>query len=148
MTDSMFGIKALFLCELYRDYEIDYYNGKISKVKKTYTFPRSISNLFVWVIESRKNFESAPDTGILGKGCTRIFHLFLNYILRLFCLGVLLIIFYPTFIIINIFTCLCLIILSPLLISLAQSSRIISLFLFFSSAKLSSFPRQYSSLAL
>lgn len=118
MIDSMFGIKALFLCELYRDYEIDYYNGKISKVKKTYTFPRSISNLFVWVIESRKNFESAPDTGILGKGCTRIFHLFLNYILRLFCLGVLLIIFYPTFIIINIFTCLCLIILSPLLITL------------------------------
>ena len=118
MTDSMFGIKALFFCELYRDYTIDNYNGKISKSKETYTFPRSIRNLWIWVMESRRNFESLPDTGILGKSCTRLFHLFLNYILRLLVLGSLLIIFYPAFIILNIFVCQCLIICSPVLITL------------------------------
>ena len=118
MIDSMFGIKALFLHELYRDYEINDSNGTIYNIKKTITLPESISNLWIWVKNSRQDFESAPDTGILSKGCTRIFHLFLNYILRLFLLGALLIIFYPTFIFLNIIICLCLIILSPLLVTL------------------------------
>ena len=118
MTDSMFGIKALFLCELFRDYEIDRYNGTVSKSKKTYTFPKSVYNLVIWVMESRNKFESTPDTGILGKGCTRIFNLFLNYILKLLILGSLLITCYPTFIIANCIFCLCLIILSPLIITL------------------------------
>lgn len=116
MTNSMFGIKALFLCDFYKDYSINSYNGKIEKSDQVYTtFPKSINNLWVWIMESRKNFESAPDTGILGKGCTRIFHLFLNYILRLLFLGTLLITFYPILIILNIIICLCLIICSPLL---------------------------------
>ena len=90
MTDSMLGIKALFLSELYRDYEIDHYNGRVEESKRTYTFPRSICNLWLWVMKSRSDFENAPDTGILGKGFSRIFHLFLNYILRLLILGILL----------------------------------------------------------
>ena len=118
MTDSMLGIKALFLCELYRDYDIDNINGTVSQSKKTYTFPKSVQNLIIWVQESRNRFESTPDTGILGKGCTRIFNLFLNYVLKLFILGTLLITFYPTFIIINVIICLCSIILSPLIIAL------------------------------
>ena len=116
MTNSMFGIKALFLCDFYKDYSINSYNGKIEESDQVYiTFPKSISNLWIWVMESRRAFESAPDTGILGKGCTRIFHLFLNYILRLLILGSLLITCYPTLIILNIVICLCLIICSPLL---------------------------------
>ena len=118
MTDSMFGIKALFLCELYRDYTIDNYNGKIEKTKETYTFPKSVFNLWKWIIESRRDFESAPDTGILGKGCTRIFHLFWNYVFRMLFLGSLLITLYPSLIILNIVICLCLIISSPIIITL------------------------------
>ena len=118
MLDSMLGIKALCSFTLYRDYTIDEFTGRITKAKETFTFPKSIYNLWTWVMESRRNFESAPDTGILGKGCTRIFHLFLNYILRLLILGSLLIILYPSFITLNIFICFCLIICSPFLIAL------------------------------
>ena len=116
MTNSMFGIKALFLYNFCKDYSINIYNGRIEETDEVYsTFPKSINNLWVWVMESRRAFESAPDTGILGKGFTRIFHLFLNYILRLLFLGILLITCYPGLIILNIVICLCLIICSPLL---------------------------------
>ena len=118
MTDSMFGIKALCLNELYRDYEIDEKNGRISKSRRTYTFPRTISNLWIWIMESRKEFERAPDTGILGKSCTRIFHLFLNYIIRLLIIGSLLVTFYPLSIVLNFVICFCLIIASPVLVGL------------------------------
>ena len=66
-------------------------------------------------MESRREFERAPDTGILGKGCTRIFHLILNYIFRMLILGSLLITLYPTAIFLNIIICLCLIICSPII---------------------------------
>ena len=118
MTDSMFGIKALCLYELYRDYVIDENNGRVSKSRQTYTFPRSISNLWIWIMESRREFERAPDTGILGKGCTRIFHLFLNYVIRFLIIGSLLITLYPSSIILNFTICFCLIILSPILVTI------------------------------
>lgn len=116
MYNSMFGIKALFLCELYRDYEISPSTGEKILTKETTTFPGSLRNLFIMVKESREKFESAPDTGILGKCCMRIFHLFYNYIICLFCLGLLLIIFYPILIFLTIGASLLLIILSPIII--------------------------------
>ena len=118
MTDSMFGIKALFFCELYRDYDINHSTGVMDNTNDTITFAKSLSNLWTWISESRSNFEKRPDTGILGKGCSRIFHLFLNYILRLLIIGSLLIICYPTLIFSNVFICLCLIIFSPILVTL------------------------------
>ena len=116
MINSMFGIKAFFLLELYRDYDINPSTGEKIKINKTTTFPGSLRNLWIMVQESRKQFEEAPDTGILGKCCMRIFHLFYNYILCLFFLGLLLIVFYPLIIFINIIVCLLLIIFSPILI--------------------------------
>ena len=115
MTDSMFGIKALFTYTLFREYSIDSRTGGVFEIDETITFPRSAHNLWTWIIESRANFESTPDTGILGKSCTRIFHLFLNYIIRLLILGSLLITLYPTLIILNTVICFCLIICSPVL---------------------------------
>ena len=56
--------------------------------------------------------------GILGKGCMRLFHLFYNYIIRLLILGILLIVFYPTIIFINIIMCIIVIIMSPILITI------------------------------
>ena len=117
MINSMFGIKALFLLELYRDYDIDPISGVIEETDKTITFPSSIKNLWITVQKSREEFENAPDTGILGKGCMRLFHLFYNYILILFFLGILLIIFYPIIILLNIVICVLLIILSPIIIT-------------------------------
>ena len=116
MVNSMFGIKALFLTELYRDYDVDHISGVIEETDKTITFPSSVINLWIMVQNSREEFENAPDTGILGKGCMRLFHLFYNYVLILFFLGILLIIFYPLMIILNIIICIILIILSPILI--------------------------------
>lgn len=116
MTDSIAGTKALCFCELYDDYRFNNSTGVMEKIDDNFTFPRSLFNLWTWVRESRRNFEQRPDTGILGKGCSRIFHLFLNYILRLLFLGTMLIIFYPMTIILNVLTCLFLIIFSPLLI--------------------------------
>ena len=115
MTSSMIGIKALFLTELYRDMNVNYYKGELYKTYKTYTFPRTIINLITWIRDSRKNFENSPDTGILGKGISRIFNLILNYIFRLCILGGLLIIIYPIFIILNVIICICLIFISPLI---------------------------------
>ena len=115
MTSSMIGIKALFLTELYRDMNVNYDTGELYKTYKTYTFPRSIINLITWIRDSRKNFENSPDTGILGKGISRIFNLILNYIFRLCILGGLLIIIYPIFIILNVIICICLIFISPLI---------------------------------
>ena len=116
MIDSMFGIKALFCIELYRDYDIDINSGQFIKTEKTYTFAGTLKNLFIWIIESRRRFENAPDTGILGKCCTRIFHLFLNYILRLIFIGFILLLCYPLLIFFNVIICLFLMVFSPILI--------------------------------
>ena len=114
MINSMFGIKALFKFELYTDLYIDSSTGIISDSGRTYTFPRSLSNLIIWVFDSREKFEKSPDTGILSKNSSRIFNLILNYIIRLTIFGLLLIILYPSLIIINIIICLGLIIISPI----------------------------------
>ena len=114
MINSMFGIKALFKFELYTDLYIDSSTGIISNSGRTYTFPRSVSNLIIWVFDSREKFEKSPDTGILSKNSSRIFNLILNYIIRLTIFGLLLIILYPSLIIINIIICLGLIIISPI----------------------------------
>ena len=70
MVNSMFGIKSLFFVEFNRDYDINYYNGNIEIEKSSVTFPKSVKNLCIWIMKSRKDFESTPDKGILGKGCT------------------------------------------------------------------------------
>ena len=116
MTNSMFGIKALCLSQLYRDYDINEKTGEIYPTDETITFPQSLKNLYIMVMESRDNFERKPDKGILGKGCMRIFHLFYNYIIRLVILGILLIIFYPIMIFMTITICILFIILSPVII--------------------------------
>jgi hypothetical protein len=78
MTTSMFGIKALFLTELYRDLSVDPSTGILHPSERTFTFPRSVCNLITWIKDSRDNFENSPDTGILGKGVSRIFNVTLN----------------------------------------------------------------------
>ena len=95
--------------------DVKYSTGQLYNTKRTYTFPRSVCNLCIWISDSRTNFENSPDTGILGKGISRIFNLILNYIIKLCILGGLLISMYPLFIILNVFICIGLIIISPII---------------------------------
>ena len=118
MINSMFGIKALFFIDLYRDYEINPSTGVIEEAYITITFPRTLRNLWKTVQHARDEFENAPDTGILGKGCMRLFHLFFYYFIILFLFGLLIIIFYPIIIILNIILCTILILSSPALIAI------------------------------
>ena len=115
MTSSCLGIKALFVSELYTDYDINSLTGEVNECGKTFTFPRTICNLIKWINTSREEFEAAPDTGILGKSFTRLFNLFYNYIMKLLILGTLVLVFYPLFIILFTTMYFCLIILSPVL---------------------------------
>ena len=73
----MFGIKALCLSQLYRNCDINGKTGEIYQIDETITFPQSLKNLFIMIMESRDSFERKPDKGILGKCCIRIFHFFI-----------------------------------------------------------------------
>ena len=115
MTTSMLGIKAFFLTELYRDFYANSTTGELHPCSRTYTFPRTICNLITWINDSRTKFENSPDTGILGKGISRIFNLILNYVIRLGIIGLLVLCLYPLFIIANICICFGLIIISPII---------------------------------
>ena len=87
MTSSSLGIKALFYTELYSNIDVNMTTGAFYEYSRSYTFPRAISNLMTMICDSRKKFENAPDTGILGKGISRIFNLIINYVFRLLILG-------------------------------------------------------------
>ena len=115
MIYSMLGIKALFLTELYTDLSVNSNTGELYQSDETITFPRSICNLITWIKDSRNDFENSPDTGILGKGVSRIFNLILNYVIKLIILGGLLISIYPLLIIANVIICFCLILGSPII---------------------------------
>ena len=73
----MFGIKALCLSQLYRNCDINGKTGEIYPTDETITFPQSLKNLYIMVMESRDSFERKLDKGILGKYCMRIFHFFI-----------------------------------------------------------------------
>ena len=115
MTSSSFGIKALFLTELYQDVYVDPNTGALVECSESYTFPKLMRNLLKMIRISREKFESSPDTGILGKGFTRIFNLIINYVFKLLILGSLLIVFYPLLIVVNVIICLWIILLSPII---------------------------------
>ena len=99
MVNSIFGIKALCTVN-----------------DENVTFPGTLRNLWIYVRVSRDEFENAPDDGILGKCCLRLFHLLYFYIFLLLIIGILLCIFYPIMIFLNVTICLFLIIISPLII--------------------------------
>ena len=70
----MFDIKALCLSQLYRNYDINGKTGEIYQIDETITFPQSLKNLFIMIMESRDSFERKLDKGILGKCFMRIFY--------------------------------------------------------------------------
>ena len=73
----MFDIKALCLSQLYRNCDINGKTGEIYQIDETITFPQSLKNLYIIVMESSDFFERKHDKGILGKCCMRIFHFFI-----------------------------------------------------------------------
>jgi hypothetical protein len=115
MTSSTFGIKALFLKELYKDIDVNSTTGAFYEYSRSYTFPRVICNLITMICDSRRRFENTPDTGILGKGISRIFNLIINYVFYLLILGSILICLYPLLIVANVIICSWIILFSPII---------------------------------
>ena len=115
MTSSTLGIKALFLKELYKDIDVNSTTGAFYECSRSYTFPGVICNLITMICDSRKRFENAPDTGILGKGISRIFNLIINYVFYLLILGSILICLYPLLIVANVIICSWIILFSPII---------------------------------
>lgn len=114
MFSSMFGIKALFILDLYQDYSIDRKTGEVSLYRKTFTFPLAIKTLYESIKRSREQCIK-EQKGKNGGGVKKFFNIFYNYVIKMLVIGSLLIILYPSLILINSFICLCLIILSPLI---------------------------------
>jgi hypothetical protein len=80
-----FSLRALGYIEpFYPQWILDTKNGTIKKDRnsKTQTIMSRINSLWNHVRESRKKFESKPDTGLLSKSLTRQIHRFVNYFLK------------------------------------------------------------------
>ena len=115
MISSPLGIKALFLKEFYSDININITTGAIYECNRVFTFPMSVCNLMKWIYYSRRDFENSPDTGILGKGFSRIFNLIINYVFKFLILGSLFVCIYPSLIVANVIICSWLMLLSPII---------------------------------
>ena len=119
MIYSPIEFLALF-CPNVQSYDtINESTGNVVKRDGYITFPRAVSNLCEWVMDSRNDFENSPDTSFFGKSFSRIFNLIYNYIFKFLILGSLLIATYPSVIMFNIAMCLVVFFASPLLSLLA-----------------------------
>ncbi len=93
--NSPFGLKALFVEEIFMNVSCDRYTGEITYTDKVFTYISTIKSLFKWIAENRDEFESSPDTGFFGKNFARIFNLFYNYVIILLIFGFFVILVYP-----------------------------------------------------
>lgn len=112
--NSSIGLKALFYFELYQDEEFGA-DGEVIEVNKSWTFPKSLSNLMIWITESRESFEEQPDTGLFGKSFGRVLNVLYNYVIKLVFIGLALLLFYPSAIIVNVAVTTALFFASPFL---------------------------------
>ncbi len=115
MTISVISLRALFLFEFYQDFNVDRVSGKVYPYKKAaITFPFLLMKLLNSINDSRENFEKTENH--LEKFFSRFGNLFYNYIFKFLILGLLIVATYPTLILINTIVCLCLMIISPVIV--------------------------------
>lgn len=80
LLKGKFGLRSLIgLDEFYTGVDVDYNTGTLKNVMKNSTWFGRIRDLWQNISDSRDQFESAPETGFLGKSFTRIFNLLWNY---------------------------------------------------------------------
>eukprot|EP00727_Mastigamoeba_balamuthi_P014732 m51a1_g9885 hypothetical protein (1005) ;mRNA; r:21512-25394 len=78
------GLHALFRRSKFsRGYYVDYRTGKLlANEPNAATLCSRVADLWASISQSRSNFERTPDTGLIGKGVTRLFNLFWNYVVK------------------------------------------------------------------
>lgn len=95
-----FGLKGLLYWQDYfTDYSINEKTGEVrNDVHKVSPIAAKFTHVLEGIQRSRQNFEEQPDTGIFGKRFSRAVNLVECYVLRLFVVGVLiLLILHPLF---------------------------------------------------
>ena len=129
-----FSLRALFYAEpFYPQYVLDPKTGVIRKdrASKTKTVRSRINDLWSHIAQSRKDFESKPDTGLLSKDISRHFHRFVNYILKGCCGTALILLCYPVLMILCSFGSLFLAVWTPIFIWVGSAFIHVLGFLFF-----------------
>ena len=82
---SSLSFRALFYSDpFYPNYILDQKTGLLKKDRnsRTHTVLSRIQTLWRHISESRKSFESKPDTGLISKDVTRHIHRFVNYVIK------------------------------------------------------------------
>ena len=96
-------------------YDVNPTTGEIYQTehKEISTFASRLANLWFHISSSRDDFESAPDTGILGKRFSRLINYFWNYLIKGLIGSILIITVFPLLCILNIFLSIILSLTSP-----------------------------------
>jgi hypothetical protein len=119
-----FGFRSLYgLDKFYANVVFNSATGQLEPTSETNTWFSRVASLWYNISESRGEFESQPDTGILGKSFSRVFNLIWNYLVKGFISTPASFICHPILSVINIILSLALMLSCPLLAPLASILR-------------------------
>ena len=126
---SMFSLRALLSPTEFLLAGLDRNTGKVRPLEenRTRTMCSRIYDLWHHVFKYRRKFESGPDTGLLGRNCSRPLNVFWNYFVKGFCGTVILLTIFPALCLTISFTSLTLGLLCPILMPII--SLLFSLFM-------------------
>ena len=78
-----FGLRSLYGFEEFTSgYDINSSTGTLKEIMDNKPWFGRLKNLYESISQSRNDFESKPDNGLLGKGITRIFNWSWNYLIK------------------------------------------------------------------
>ena len=114
---SPFSIRALLYPSPFRPYKrLNHETGELEvDPQEVHTYIYLLRTLWTHVLDSRRRFESEPDSGFLGKSVTRFFNVLYNYVVVGFGGSLFLTATLPPAIILNTLLSLGLFVLSPIL---------------------------------
>merc|ERR1719370_1799194 len=93
---SKFSLRALFSPKEFYLADFNSSSGSITYTShRTRTLFSRLSDLWHHISKYRRQFESGPDTGVLGKSCSRPINVFWNYVVKGFFGSLILLIFFP-----------------------------------------------------
>ena len=130
---SGLSLRALWYTHpFYPEYVLDRKTGVIRRDRnsKTHTVLSRITTLWTHIAESRKDFETKPDTGLISKDITRHIHKFVNYVIKGFGGTALILAFLPISMVLVSSFSLCLALLSPIYIWVGSAALHFLAFLF------------------
>jgi len=121
---SSFSLRALFSPREFLLSGFDHHTGKIipDEDHRTRTLCSRLYDLWHHVFKYRRKFESGPDTGLLGRNCSRPLNVFWNYFVKGFCGTLILLTLFPVFCVVISFTSLALGLMCPILVPIISLS--------------------------